>query len=510
LVTKSKLGDYYSPLYAYFLGGLYTLFGDSYWVARLANVILGVGSIALIYLYTLRLFQSTGIALLTGLGACPYGPFLVFDTSGLKTTLGLFLTALALFLLSRSNHKERAIHWLYTGVVAGLAFNLSGQLGIFLSGICIWLFAKKTNKQSEPGNSIPWRPLFARLRDVSLLVLGILLSFAPFTIRNYYVAQDIVPVNSIGGIHFYIGNHKGAWGGYTKVNGIRPNPAGHFNDARRLAERETGQVMSASETSAFWRNKAFEFIKEKRGEFVSLLWKKTLLIFSAYEIPSNVNYQYLSQKSSFLSIFPGIGLLLPLGLCGILFSIPEYRKLAPLFIFFITYALGVILSFVTWRYRLPLTLALLPFAGFFIAKTGEFIRKKQFLLLITSVLLLFGFWLFTQASPVKDKHYKIDISRAKARMKMASEEQAILKKMESITPVQKSDYSRLLVRLAKLKRKQGAIKGSIKILQKALVLDPNQPRQWRTLSNMLRRLGHIEEAQKAKENSRKYKQRRSP
>jgi len=95
-------------------------------------------------------------------------------------------------------------------------------------------------------------------------------------------------------------------------------------------------------------------------------------------------------------------------------------------------------------------------------------------------------------------------------MKMASEEQAILKKMESITPVQKSDYSRLLVRLAKLKRKQGAIKGSIKILQKALVLDPNQPRQWRTLSNMLRRLGHIEEAQKAKENSRKYKQRRSP
>jgi len=49
------------------------------------------------------------------------------------------------------------------------------------------------------------------------LILGTFLALTPFALRNYWVAKEPAFLPCDGGIHFYIGNHKAAWGGYTPV-----------------------------------------------------------------------------------------------------------------------------------------------------------------------------------------------------------------------------------------------------------------------------------------------------
>lgn len=496
-----------SPLYAYFLGGLFTLFGDSYWIARLANVILGVGTIALIYLFTLRFFQSAPVALLAGLGASIYGPFIVFDTSGLKASLGLFFTALMLYMLTNClNREARSSRWLYAGMASGLVFNIIGQIGIFLLLLCRWLFIKRP---CEPEQNPPaWNDLRSRLRRVSLFILGIILVIAPFTIRNYYVAGDTVLIGSNSGLHLYIGNHKGASGKFINIDGLRHTPKGHIFDAKRIAEEEAGHTLSASKVSAFWMNRAYEFVRDEPAEFLRLLGKKTLLVLSSYEIPGNDNYQYLKQRSSFLSYFPGIEIMLTLGLCGLLLGLLEYRKLEILFIFFFTYSLALILTLVSWRYRMPLTLVLIPFAGYFIVQIFEAVKRKAYIMLVLVIPLTAGAWTLTQASSVEEQYYAVEMKRAEARMNMSDREHKILTQLETDTSLTDRDVSRLLVKQAELRKKQLDIEGSVDILQKALALHPDQPRQWWTLTGMLRRLGRTDASEEAKANFEKYRKSR--
>ena len=505
-----KEAYYFSPLYAYFLGGLYYIFGDSYLVARLANIALGVGTIALIYLYTLKLFRSTGVALITALGAALYGPFLVFDTSGLKTTLGQFLISLSLVLICRANQKREFIPWLYTGGIIGLAFNMNGQLGLFFIGILLWLFVTKPIGQSEEGVLRSAEKWPRRLGMAGCLFLGLVIALLPFTIRNYFVTKDVVLTTSTSGIHFYIGNNKRAWGGYRRITGIRPNPAGHYYDARRVAERSIGHPLSASEVSAFWKDKAWDFIGGNLGAFLSLLGKKALLVLNAYEIPNNENYQYLTKRSFYLSLFPCIVLLLPLGLSGLLISLPQWRRLTPLLVFFFSYALGVIISIVTWRYRLPLALGLLPWSGFFVVRAITWARDVRFLALGLVAVLLFGCWAITKVPLISKKNYDWSMKRAEAIMNACEQEETLLKQIATHASGLQGDVGHVWLKLARIRESQYDIEGAIRILRQGLDENPNQPRLWHRLSIMLSRLGDMEGARKAEENLKRYRLRRPP
>lgn len=496
---------YYSPLYAYFLGGLYALFGDSNWVARLANVGLGVLTIGLVYLFSLRFFRSTAVALIAALGTALYGPFLLFDTSSLKRTFALFLAAASLYLVSRADEKGGVIPWLNTGLILGLALNMNGQLSLFVIGLSLWLLFRKYHESSQVAVPPSLETMSRRLSKIGCLLIGVVLTIFPFTIRNYFVAGDVVLTTSTGGIHFYIGNHQGAWGGYTRVKGIRPNPSGHFFDARRLAQKEVGHPLLASQVSSFWEDRAMEFIKEKPRAFLQLLAKKTLLLFNRYEIPNNEDYQYRTHLSPYLSFFPGYGFLLPLGLSGLLMALADFRRLAPLYIFFFSFSLGVIVSIVTWRYRLPLTLVLWPFAAFFVVKIRELAKKRQLVPLILSGLFLLGSWSLARAPLVSERQREKSMRQAEGKMKASEREKHLLRGIRSDPGVPPGKKSALWLELAELRRKQQDIEGAVELLRQALAENPNQPRLWEHLAATLSRLGDERAARKAHENFKKYK-----
>lgn len=487
---------FFSPLYAYFLGGLYFLFGDSFWVARIANVMLGTATVAIVFFFTYRFFLSTAIALTAALGAALYGPFIVHDTSGLKVSLNLFLSSLTLLLLADIERVKRNFYFLLPGIILGLVFSIGGQIILFIAGVCAWLLLNNLSQ-------FKWH-LLNRFSRIFFLASGFVIAVAPFAARNYLVANDTVLTSSVSGIHFYIGNHEGASGRYSGIRGVRGTPAGHFYDARTVAERETGKSLSASQVSSYWKSKARDFIRKDPGAFIRLLWKKTVFLLNAYEIPNNLNYQYLAQRSSFLSFLPGYGLLLPLGLCGIFLAVRDYRRLYPLYLFLITNAIAIVLAFVTGRYRLPLTLALLPFAGFFVINMVAWIRNRRLSLLITGIVFFVLFIFIAQEPSVKKKYLNGDMKKTEARMKIMEREKALLDEIASKPAASDEERSRLLAELAEVRFRQTEYESAIEIARQSLSLNPSQPRLWDRLAFMFNHLGNDEKAQEAREKAEKY------
>src|SRR3954470_1674754 len=86
---------YQAPLYPYFLGVLYKIFGHSLVAVRVAQAIVGAGSCALLGLAGHRFF-SRPVGLVAGFGLAVYAPAIFFDALIQKSVLDLFFLTLSL------------------------------------------------------------------------------------------------------------------------------------------------------------------------------------------------------------------------------------------------------------------------------------------------------------------------------------------------------------------------------------------------------------------------------
>jgi hypothetical protein len=484
---------YYSPFFAYLLGGLYALFGISAWVPRVFNVLLGSATIWFIYAYSRSFFESRKVGYIAAVLAALYGPFLVFDTGTLKSTSGLFFMAVSFYLLSRSIQNRKIWLWLLTGVFTGLALIDFGQMSFYAIAVCLWPAFADKRPQVEPvarvyqtGNSRKRQTVNAgktyvtlysfikrKLLIPSLMIAGILLTIAPFTLRNYIVAGDPVLTACTSGVHLFIGNHKGAWGGYNLIKQIRPNPAGHYFDAAKLAEQATKKNnLKASEVSKFWKDQAVSYMKKNPSEFIALCFKRIFLSLHPYEIDNNENYQYLRQISSYLSSFLTFGILLPVGLTGLILGLPRFKRLFPLYLFFFCYLLSLSISIVTWRYRIPLTLVLFPFAGYAIIRIFEMIKGKRSLHGTISIIFCLGVFIVFLLNPIKPATVENGIKKAAGKMEVCKKEADLLNQLDNPA---NSVGEKVTIRLqmARLLVSQYDNEGAIRCLEEGLKQYPD-------------------------------------
>ncbi len=480
--------QYPLPLYIYFLGGIYALFGDSFWMARLLNIALGMGSIVLIYLVTKKVFRRESIALVAALGAALYGPYLYFDTSLYKTSFELFLLGLSLLLLVRAADGERAGSWFLPGLSLGLLSSVQGQNWLFTTMIVLMLlFGPAAMLMSEEGPYL--KSLKHRSFRVCFLATGLILALLPLWLKSYYVSKDPFVANGLASINFYIGNHKGSWGGFSRIEGIRSNPAGHFYDARRVAEENVGHSLSVTEVSSYWKGKVFEFIREDRKAFLYLLKEKVRLIFTFYELN---DYAYFQKTSPFLGTLPGIWLLLPLGMSGLFFSLKHYRKAWPLYISMLSTAAGMIMTFVVWRYRIPLTYCLWPFAGFLVVNAWDWIREKRLLNVSAASLLLIYFWIAGTAHPASKIRFDRDMKHNAALMQGSRDEKELHESLRQQAGASAEEKSDLRLKMALLRYRLSDTEGALRILKAALSDDPENLRLQRTMRLMIEQPVNLE------------------
>jgi tetratricopeptide (TPR) repeat protein len=206
-----------------------------------------------------------------------------------------------------------------------------------------------------------------RVRPAALLVAGMLAGIAPVAIRNVVVAGQWSAVSSHGGLNFATGNGEGATGFYRPLAGIAPTIGGQEQDARRVAERALGRTLTDSEVSGYFYEVAWNWMRAHPVNAAALFARKLAYTFSATHVALPHSYPFYAVDERTVLRFYAIGpwLLVPLGLCGLVFAAPRESR-AQYFVwtaFVPGYAIGVAAFFVAERYRLPLLVPLCVGAG---------------------------------------------------------------------------------------------------------------------------------------------------
>lgn len=359
-----------APLYAYWLGGFFALFGDSLLLPRLAQTLLGAAAALLLWQAGRQIGGKT-TGRLAGTVAALYPPFILFEGTLQSAALVPFFIALLLASLLRARSAKA---FLLTGILLGLyILDRPDGLPLILLIPAGLLFARRTR------------------RDCAILIVGAIVPLLPFTIMSTERAGGFVPVSAHGGIHLYIGNHEGADGYLSPVPGIEPTPRGFAVDAKRLAESDAGRTLSGAEISRYWSDRAVDFILANPGRFAVLAAKKFYLFWNDYEIPNNEDLYFMGRHSPRLpGPLPLFGLVAPFALFA-LFSAPRGGGARALALPFILNSLaGAMVFFVTARYRLPALPALIFLAALGAVALRNQLKERRFgrVLLLVPLLLL--------------------------------------------------------------------------------------------------------------------------
>jgi len=347
------------PMFPLLLGCLYSVVGESILIAKLVMAVIGAGSGLLLWWIGSRLF-SPRVGLIAGLALSVYGPFLFFNSQLLPTGLAVFLNLVALALWLRCLEKPKWDRWLLLGFLIGAAIITVPNSGVlWIVVICVLLLSKGGRRQPTTA-----------LAAACLLTLGATVPVGLVTARNYMVAGELVVLSTNGGINFFIGNNPQS----DRTVAIRPGA-----EWKRLARQSFGsEIPTRAEQSTHFLRRGLDYSTDDPLDFLAGLGRKAIRVVNAREIPRNVD-PYLHRDFSWMLsalmcrapmfAFP-FGLLAPLALLGAVVSLrpssgesPQRRGRLGLLAFVTLYGASVVFFFVSSRYRLPVAVAMIPFAA---------------------------------------------------------------------------------------------------------------------------------------------------
>ncbi|MGH7853494.1 MAG: tetratricopeptide repeat protein [Candidatus Binatia bacterium] len=359
---------YQAPLYPYFLGVLQSLFGQSLWLVRIVQIMLGSVACALIFLIGQKLFsRRAGIAAALIL-AC-YAPALFFDGLIEKSVLDLFLLTVLLFILFGINGSEGWRRWTGAGAVLGLLGLSRENALILVPVVALWI-----------GLYFSAHSLPARMRWLGLFFAGVLLVLVPVGLRNLVVGGEFTLTTAQFGPNFFIGNNAAADGTYGSVRKIIGETQLEGPDARRLAERAAGHELSSGAVSSYWFHQSLDYIKSRPADWLQLLGKKWLLVWNAREIEDSDDfyiYQGFSWLLAFFGWFNHFGILAPLAALGVWVTRRQRRQLWLLHAMIVALAMSVAIFYIFGRYRFPLVPLLVLFAGAGVVEAARLYRERH-------------------------------------------------------------------------------------------------------------------------------------
>lgn len=485
-----------APLYPYFLGLIYKIFGIGFTWPRVIQSLLGAGSCLLISRLGRQIFdQATGI--IAGLIAAVYPLFIYFDNELLIPSLLIFLVLVAFNLTLWARQKpDRKRGWFIAGLTWGLAAITRPNVLLFYPGLFIWLYRNARR---------------CALAAAALLALGMVLAIGPVTMRNYIVGRELVLIAWQGGYNFYIGNNPAADGRTAIVPGTKKSWQGGYYDARRLAEEAKGRPLKNAEIDRYWLGRGLKFIFSQPGKALYLFVLKTYLWFGGWEISNNRDLYYFT-RSSYLRFlffktpwfqFP-FGLIFPLALSGLLLARQDHRPIELLLWFIGLYSLSFILFFVTARYRLtivPCLIILAAYAGRRLYQLGcerSWARFKPagyvfFPALIICNLNLAGI----RDNPVLNQLFLAELEYRKGNLSQA------LNLYEKALPQYQRDPE-VLSQMGLCYYQLGRWNEAYQFFERSLTADPRQPNVYLNLGNILYLRRDIAGARKAYQTAISY------
>lgn len=379
------------PFYPYFLAILLKFFGEVFYSARLIQFVLGAFSCVLTYLIGRQVFNHR-IGLTAGFLASIYGILIYFEGELLPASIATFLDLACILILLRGSRTYKEWCWLLAGIILGISALTIANTLLFAPLAAIWIwYSFRRKEDTEPiDNQLAKGGRGKALQGIVLFVVGCLLIIAPVTARNFFVSKEFVLISYNSGINFYVGNNPD----YDRTVGIRPGSA--WEELFALPFK--AGIQKPSERSRFFFRKSWAYISTSPLSYARLIAKKNYLFWTGDEIKRNQDIYYFRNFSSFLKViiwkyrffaFP-FGLLGPLALLGIVFSLRHLgeRRLLLVFVFTLTYVLSVVAFFVVSRYRVPVIPFLLMFAAYGVSQWLEAIRYRRYRVILLYIISL--------------------------------------------------------------------------------------------------------------------------
>jgi len=407
------------PLYPYFLGFLYSLFGRSIPVARFLQMLLGVLNVFLAFTLGRRLFDSR-IALGTGLVLSIYGTMIFFEGELLAPVLIIFLNLLLILSLIQFFDKPAPWRAFLSGILLGAS---SITMAVVLSFLPVILgygyLSFRKSPKAPPKREISTLGLYC--------ILGVTLVIAPVTIRNTIQGQDTVLISSNAGINFYVGTGES----FDKKVGIRP---GLEWQALGQEPMRAGHA-KPSDQSRYFVNKSLKVILKDPAAYLRTLGSKLLLFSNGNEILRNQGIYPFRAYSPLLAFlvwknivaFP-YGVLFPLASIGAFSAAKRKKKHIWLLLLFVTtHILTITVFFVCARYRMNVIPFLVLFAVYGATCLYREYRESRWRSAATSTAALGGLLLLSNLnigdmpdSFNADAYYNLgvkylDVDRAQAK-----------------------------------------------------------------------------------------------
>ncbi len=348
-------GSYFrAPLYPYFLAALALITNSSILWSKILQVLLCGGTAVFLYRLSEHLFNRK-TAIVAGFIYAFYGTLVFYEAMFLIPAIFLFLVVWGIYRLLVHQDRQEWYVPLITGIVLGLAALARPNILLTVPFLMLWMYFSSNLTTG----------LLSRSRRPLILLLGVVLTVLPVTIRNKIVTGDYILISSQGGINLYLGNNPDADGLTMLMPEVQLNEAVSWDQfgevTRAAAEREAMHPLSDAQESSFWSTKAVKFIVHNPGKFLDLIWRKTVYLLDGFENSDNADIYYQRNRSSLFSVlvwhkliyFP-YGLLLPLTIAGIYLTRERFKSILPIYIYLVAYIPSIVLFLVTARHRLPL------------------------------------------------------------------------------------------------------------------------------------------------------------
>jgi len=390
----TALTSFRPPLIPGFLAAVYTMFGPSYVAGRIAIALVGASLSVIIFWATVIYIGDMRCARMSALLAMGYYPCI--RLSGLLMSdvpfIALALLFLCLFGLMLQDQRKTVLLPIAGGVLLGLC--LLCRPTVLLLPLWLLLLVGYVRKKK----------LF--LRNLGVLTLFAGLTVLPWTVRNFFVHRQFVPVSTQGGYAFWQchnelppdgtvgtnptiqrntrqvmppllerikeGEHAETvfqeilnWRGKAYINWLGKEGTDLQEEFQDLSEVETDRLLFA---------KALNAIKNHPARFIRRVLKTSVKFWDPYSDPTfgtNVRQYNLAY-----------GCVLPVAFLGFAHLYRRRRLPYILLVFMLNFNFIVAIFYYEERYRLPAEACLLIFASVGIVKLATLRRKTSVAILL--------------------------------------------------------------------------------------------------------------------------------
>jgi Flp pilus assembly protein TadD/4-amino-4-deoxy-L-arabinose transferase-like glycosyltransferase len=496
------------PGYPYFLAGIYVLTDHGSIKARFIQMIIGLVSCVLAFMLGRSIFGQ-GAGLMFAAMMSVYWVFVYFEGELQAPVLMVLLTLATMNVLTGWVHRTTYKNTIAAGLLLGLLGLVMPNTLVLAPVALVWIWWVGRRRKD-------------RRRFRTALVgfsLGVAVTIAPATIRNYAVSGEAVLITSNAGINLYIGNNEFTdcvtanapiLGQYTGLGSWTcfDEPA-----ITTAVEKIVGRPLKSSEVSRFFTGKAFEHISAHPGRTLELMGRKALLFWGPAEISNNEVMYYDRAHSRVLKFLPGFPVALALAIIGAALLVMEFRgrrkregatdekysrrlELVVLMIAFVAvYFASYLPFFIQGRYRIPIIPVLLLFGAYGIERVRADLGARRF----KTVAIWAGVFVIAYlGARLQVADYKPDLGmwhflRGDAYRKQAKTELAraeFAKAIESSGRPNALAYNNLGVALDQLGRQAEAVDP----FEKAIGINPNFLDARRNLVSVLLRMNRADEA----------------